>query len=84
MKTFTTALVLAFTVSIANFVFACDTNEVKSLQALYQTPNVFLLGVSTETGRYKIIPRDGRTLYVETDRSSAIPTIKKQIVLTNQ
>ncbi len=86
MKTFTAVSAAVFALFVTSSALACDLNEIKSLQALYQTPNVFSLGVSTEIGRYKIIPRDGRILYVETDRSSSggIPTIKRQFVLSNQ
>jgi hypothetical protein len=84
MKTFVAISTVVFTVFITGLAFACDPNEVKSLQALYQTSTVISLGVNKETGRYKIVSRDGRVLYVETDRSSAIPTIKKQVVLSNK
>lgn len=84
MKTFATVSALVFTAVIAGSAFACDTDEVKYLQALYQTSKVVSLGVSAETGRYKIIYRDGRILYVETGRSSGTTTIRKQIVLSNQ
>ena len=84
MNTFVTVSTLILTVFIASSAFACDTNEVKSLQALYQTSKVFSLGVGVEIGRYKIVSRDGRLLYVETDRSSGALTIKKQIILSNR